>query len=186
MFAPVPAAPPALAEPPLSFSFSVLTFIGTPFLAYVSSSRVVWSTLRSALTCTRALLAPSVLVSIELRLDSSARSKRASAACLDEPDAAGAARGVALRPQELAGGVGDRDVVLLEALDGGGRRAGRCPATAPDSIVSAGLPSITAAVAGVSVSANRSSSGSTSCTWASLTPDTPLTVEAISPSSARW
>ena len=50
------------------------------------------------------------------------------------------------------------------------------PATAPGSSVSAGLPSITAAVAGVSVSANRSSSGSTSCTWAPLTPETPSIV----------
>ncbi len=60
------------------------------------------------------------------------------------------------------------------------------PCTAPDSIASAGLPSITAAVAGVAVSAKRSSSGSTSCTWAFETPETPLTVEATSPSSARW
>jgi hypothetical protein len=45
---------------------------------------------------------------------------------------------------------------------------------------------MTAAVAGVEVSANRSSSGSTSWTEAPETPWTPLIVRAISPSSARW
>ena len=44
------------------------------------------------------------------------------------------------------------------------------PRTAPGSSVSAELPSMTAAVAGVASSANRSSSGSTSCTCGELTP----------------
>jgi hypothetical protein len=60
------------------------------------------------------------------------------------------------------------------------------PRTAPGSSVSAEPESMTAAVAGVLSSANRSSSGSTSCTWAPLTPWTLPIVRAISPSSARW
>ena len=49
MLAPAPAAPPAL-PPPVSFSVSFLTWIGTPFFAYVSAALFVSSTLRSEFT----------------------------------------------------------------------------------------------------------------------------------------
>ncbi len=46
--------------------------------------------------------------------------------------------------------------------------------------------SSTAAVAGFSSSAKSLSSGRVSCTSTPVTPSTPPTVWAISPSSARW
>ena len=60
------------------------------------------------------------------------------------------------------------------------------PRTAPDSSPPESPESMTAAVAAVSSSANRESSGRTSWTCAPLTPSTWPTVRAISPSSARW
>ena len=60
------------------------------------------------------------------------------------------------------------------------------PRTAPGASVSAELPSMTAAVAGVASSWKRSSCGITICTVGFETPSTPPSVRATSPSSARW
>jgi hypothetical protein len=60
------------------------------------------------------------------------------------------------------------------------------PRTAPGASVSAELPSMTAAVAGLASSAKRSSCGITICTRGFETPSMPRSVLATSPSSARW
>ena len=60
------------------------------------------------------------------------------------------------------------------------------PRTAPGASVSAELPSMTDAVAGVASSWKRSSCGITICTFGFETPCTPLSDLATSPSSARW
>jgi hypothetical protein len=70
---PVPAVPPLVAPEPFSFSTSVVVSVGVPVLPYVSSLVLVLSTLRSAVTYTCALPAPSVDASIALILDSTWR-----------------------------------------------------------------------------------------------------------------
>jgi hypothetical protein len=185
MFDPVPAVPPVVAPPPSSFSVSVCVLSGVPFLAYLRFSRVVSSALRSAVTDTWPLPVPSVRTSSAFRLDSICRAKRASSACLPAatPPAppAAASAGQSSEPEES---VMVTFSVLRPFTDEDTSWA--IPRTAPGSSVSAELPSMTAAVAGVASSANRSSSGSTSCTCGEATPWTLPIVRAISPSSARW
>ena len=123
MFEPVPAVPPVVAPPPLSFSVSVGFFSGVPFLAYVTFSRVVLSTLRSAVTWTWALPGPSVRTSSELR----SAPAGARVAGLERLLAGGPPPPPEPSPDGHSSepdGVGDRDVVGLEALHGRGDELG--------------------------------------------------------------
>ena len=157
MFEPVPAVPPVVAPEPLSFSTSLVVVSGTPFLAYVRDFCVVLSTLRSALTCTCALPAPSVEASSALSCDSSLRSNWACAACLV------AAMPPALAPSPCGHSSWPETSVIVTLSDFRPLtdEAVSCamPRTAPGSSVSAELPSMTAAVAVDCWSWKRSSCG---------------------------
>ena len=140
--------------------------------------------LRSALTLTVALPGPSVEASIALIELSIARALRVSAlALLDPPPAPPepSVEGHSIAPDESV-------IVTLSVLRPLTEEAVSCamPRTAPGPSVSAGLPSMIAAVAGEASSANRSSCGITICTVGLETPSTPRSVLATSPSSARW
>ena len=123
MLAPVPAVPPVVALPPLSFSFSVVVLgrhalLGVRQLGALGLVRVEVG-VDPHLRLVGAERAGEEAVEVRLERAVELRLER-----LLGGGAVAAGRPVALRPQELARAVGDGDVLGLEALDGGGDELG--------------------------------------------------------------
>ena len=181
----VPEAPPAVAPPPRSFSVSTDCVSGTALPSIFTRLQRRLVHVEVGLDLDARLVRPERLqeqgVQRGLQVALVARLRGLLAGARRAAGRAASSCGHSSAPPPSV-------IVTWSVLRPFTEEAVSCamPRTAPGSSASDGPVSMTAAVAGVSSSANRESSGSTSCTWAPVTPSTCSIVRAISPSSARW